>query len=201
MKMHDIIKTVTPFAAALVLVLLVGSPALGQFESENTSLYAWLDLDDLGGASTGNDCWGYVSPSGREYALMSIRNALVVVEITDPADPVIIESIPHTASLWGDVKTFGHYAYVVTDQNGDGIQVIDLADVDSGVVSLVRTVPQPDTSHNVAIDTASGYLYLAGPGFNGGRLVAYDLSVPDDPTIAGQVERERRDIFDLLVTS
>ena len=187
MRIHATAKTPALIAVAWVLMLLVGSPALGQFESDNVSLHAWLDLNELGGASSGNDCWGYVSPSGREYALMSIRNAMVVVEITDPGNPVIIDSIAHTTSLWGDVKTYGHYAYVVTDQNGNGIQVIDLADVDSGIVSLLSTVPQPSTSHDVAIDTDSGYLYLLGSSLNGGRLIAYGLSDPENPTFVGQV--------------
>ncbi|NIQ84227.1 MAG: regulator, partial [Acidobacteria bacterium] len=67
----------------------------------------------LGTASAGNDCWGYTSPSGREYALMGIRNAMVIVEVTTPASPQIIASIPHIDTLWCDVKVYGTRAYVV----------------------------------------------------------------------------------------
>ncbi len=185
------IKTLTLFSAAFVVVLPVGSPALAQFQSENTSLHAWLNLAELGGASSGNDCWGYTSPSGREYALMGIRNALVVVEITDPGNPEIIGSVSHANTSWGDVKTYSHYAYVVNDNGGGGMDVIDLSDVDNGNVTLIQRVTAGglSTSHNVAIDTDSGYLYLAGSNLNGdsGRLVAFSLSDPEDPTFAGQV--------------
>ena len=162
------------------------SPA--QFTSDNVSLYAWLDLNDLGGAGNGNDCWGYTSASGREYALMGVSNKLVVVEITDPANPIIVGNVSHSNSLWGDVKVFGDYCYVV-NESGGGLDVIDLSEVDSGNITLVQRITSGglSTAHNVAIDTDSGYLYLVGANLNGGRLIAYDLSDPADPTFAGQV--------------
>ncbi len=188
MRKYAMVKTMTLFAGAFVLMLIVGSPALAQFPTENTSLYAWLDLSDLGGAGNGNDCWGYTSASGREYALMGVSNKLVVVEITDPANPVIVGNVSHSNSSWGDVKVFGDYCYVV-NESGGGLDVIDLSEVDSGNITLVQrmTAGGMSSSHNVAIDTDSGYLYLLGSNLNGGRLVAYDLSDPEDPTFAGQV--------------
>ena len=152
------------------------------------SLYAHLDLTALGGGSSGNDCWGYVSPSGREYALMGVNNKLVVVEITTPNAPVLVESISHTSSSWGDIKVYLDHAYVV-NESGGGLDVVDLSDVDSGIVTLVQkfTAGGLNSSHNVAIDTDSGYLYLCGSNLNGGRLVAYDLSSPGNPIFAGQV--------------
>ena len=60
------------------------------FDSENVLLQTWMDLGDFGNPSNGNDCWGYTSPSGREYALMGLSNAMAVIEITDPTNPSII---------------------------------------------------------------------------------------------------------------
>ena len=152
------------------------------------SLYAQLDLAALGtGASEGNDCWGYVSATGREYALMGVSNALVVVEITTPNSPVVIDSVPHAEELHGDVKTYQDYAYVVNEGGGDGLDVVDLSDVDNGNVIVVPWVDDFSISHNVAIDTTSGYLYLCGANIHGGRLVAYDLSNPDNPVQVGAV--------------
>ncbi len=164
------------------------SCGLTQFESNNVSPYAWRDLNALGGANNGNDCWGYVSPSGREYALMGVSNKLVVVEITDPSNPLITASVSHTTSLWVDVKVYLDHAYVV-NESGGGLDVIDLSDVDNGNVTLVQrfTAGGYSSSHNVAIDTDSGFLYVCGSNLNGGRLVAYDLSSPGSPTFAGQV--------------
>ena len=133
--------TSTPATLAcglMTFTLLATQPAAAQFTSSNVDLKHWVTLAELG-SFEGNDCWGYVSPSGREYALMGIRTAMVVVEITDPANPVIIDSVSHTDSLWGDMKTYQTYAYVV-NESGGGLDVVDLSDVDNGNVTLVTSV-------------------------------------------------------------
>ena len=166
-----------------------GGPAAAgraQFDSSSVSLSAWLTLSDLGfPTATGNDCWGYVSPSGREYALMGTSQATVVVEVTNPSAPVIIGSVTGQNSLWRDIKTFGTRAYSVTE-NGGGIQVIDLSQVDSGVVTLENTITGQgtDETHNVAIDEESGFLYRIGGANNGLRI--YSLANPGNPTFVGQ---------------
>ena len=175
---------------SIILAASVGpgtGSATAQFTSLNVELKSFVDLATLG-ATGGNDCWGYVSPSGREYALMGVRNAMVVLEITDPANPVIIDSITHPDSLWGDIKTYLSFAYVV-NETGGGIDVVDLSDVDNGNVTLVQSVTLAgvSSSHDVAIDTVSGFLYLCLPNINGARLVAFDLSDPANPTLAGQM--------------
>ncbi|MCZ6815480.1 MAG: choice-of-anchor B family protein, partial [Planctomycetota bacterium] len=146
-----------------VFCCIAPRPAAAQFTSNNVSQHAWLDITALGGGSNGNDCWGYVAPSGREYALMGVSNKLVVVEITTPASPSIVDSISHTNCLWGDVKVYQDHCYVVNECGG-GINVIDLGDVDNGNVTLVQsfTGGGMSTSHNVAIDEESGFLYLCG---------------------------------------
>ena len=161
-------------------------PLRGLYDSfGDITLEAWLTLDDLGGAETGNDCWGYVSPSGREYALIGDSNGTSFVEVTNPAAPVIIEKIAGPVSLWRDVKTYGTHAYMVSE-GGSGIQVVSMANIDLGIVTLVNTVDTDGTSatHNVAINTESGYLYRVGGGDNGLRI--YDLNAsPTNPPYVG----------------
>jgi len=157
------------------------------FDFENVILHSWLDLGAFGNPSNGNDCWGYTSPSGREYALMGLYNKMTVVEITDPSNPIIVDSVSHSNSLWADIKVYQDVAYV-SNENGGGIDVIDLANVDNGVVTLVQRLTTNGLSHvhNIAIDTESGFLYLCSSDLNNGRTVAFDLSDPRYPTIAGQ---------------
>ena len=159
--------------------------ALG-FPADRLSLNAWLTLSDLGnGSQNGSDCWGYVSPSGREYALMCTTGATVVVEVTNPQNPQVIGRINGPTSDWRDVKTYQDRAYTVSE-GGSGIQVIDLSQVDNGVVSLERTVTGQGTNatHNIVIDEVSGFLYRAGGGSNGLRI--YSLANPGNPTFVGQ---------------
>ena len=179
-------RQIIRLVAAVVAVGGWIATAWGQFPSQNVTLLSHLSLADFGGTdSNGSDCWGYVSASGREYALMGLEQALAVVEITDPANPQIVARISHTASLWADVKVYQDYCYV-SNESGGGVQVIDLSQVDSGVVTLVRSVTQGglSTAHNVAVDTTSGYLYTCGANNHPG-LAAYSLSNPANPIFAG----------------
>ena len=124
----------------------------------------------------GNDCWGYTSPSGREYALYCSEGSTIFIEITNPASPQIIATHSAASCLWRDVKVFGHHAYSVSEC-GAGIQVFDMSSIDSGSVPLVNTITSGGTtdSHNVAIDEESGYLYRCGGGSDLGLRI-YDLN-------------------------
>lgn len=156
------------------------------FPSSGITLLSWLTLPELDPtSSSGADCWGYVSGSGREYALMTTSESVVVVEVSLPSSPQVIAVIPGPSSLWRDVKIHGSYAYSVSE-GGSGIQVINLTAVDSGIVTLVgnnTSGPGTTATHNVAINTSSGYLYRCGGGgtpVEGLRI--YNLANPANPT-------------------
>jgi len=148
-----------------------------QFARSNVTLLAWMPLSDFGVGSggNGNSCFGYTSPSGREYALFGHSNGTAVVEITSPGNPVIVGQIAGPTSLWRDIRVFGTYAYAGSE-GGGGIQVIDLANVDGGVVTLANSVSTGGSTatHTLEINTASGRLYRAGGGGNGLRI--YNLN-------------------------
>jgi choice-of-anchor B domain-containing protein len=151
----------------------------GQFASQGISLLSWMPLNTLGGASTataGNDCWGYTSPSGREYAIIGLNNGSAFVEITNPSAPVLLQHIAGPSSSWRDIKVWQDRAYIVSE-GGSSIQVINLTSIDSGSVTLVGTTTGsgPASTHNVAIDMDSGYLYRCGGGTNAGLRI-FDLN-------------------------
>ncbi|MBL8860556.1 MAG: choice-of-anchor B family protein [Planctomycetes bacterium] len=158
-----------------------------QFARSNVTLFAWMPLSDFGVGSggNGNSCFGYVSPSGREYALFGHSNGTAVVEITTPGNPVLVGQIAGPQSLWRDVRVFQHYAYAGSE-GGGGIQVIDLSNVDNGAVSLANTITTGGSTatHTLEVDVASGRLYRAGGGGNGLRI--YDLNAnPASPAYLG----------------
>ncbi|MFQ5491982.1 MAG: choice-of-anchor B family protein [Phycisphaerae bacterium] len=166
---------------------MVAVTAQAQLPPNNVILRSHLTLPELQ-AGEGNDCWGYISPSNRQYALMGTNVATVVVEITNPDLPVIVGQIPHSASSWSDIKVFGTFAYAV-NESGGGMDVIDLSNVDGGVVTLANNVTTSglNTSHNVAINTDSGYLYLIGSNVNFGAPIVFDLNAdPVNPPMVGR---------------
>ena len=73
-----------------------------------------------------NDIWGYTAPNGDEYALLCTTTGTVVVDVTNPGLPIERGFFPFGSSTWRDCRTFGSYAYVVTEATS-GFQIIDLS--------------------------------------------------------------------------
>ena len=171
-------------AGCAASALFSPATALAGFPAENVSLYSHLSLADLG-AEFAEDCWGYVSESGREYAIIGLAQGPGFVEITDPANPVIVDII-NTPNKARDMKVYQHYVY--TSSDGESLNVIDVSQIDDGIITLVDTFPEVGP-HNLVIDEVSGFLYLAF----GGPLVAVDLTNPELPTFAGIWEGQAHD--------
>lgn len=156
------------------------------FPASGVTLLSWIPLNNFAGNhSSGNDCWGYVSPSGREYAIMGLEKGFGFVEITDPVNPVIVATITGPTSLWHDIKVVGAYAYGVSE-GGSGVQVIDMSNIDNGIVTLVRNQQTGghSSTHNIVANPDGGTLYLVGGNIGNGGLIHLDLSDPTRPTVA-----------------
>ncbi len=162
----------------------IGQEALRglQFPSSGITLLAHITIPEFNnGSFAANDCWGYTSPSGREYAIIGLSEGTGFVEISSPSTPQIIAVLPGPSSSWRDIKTYQTYAYAVSEA-GDGIQVFDLAQIDAGIVSFLGTVITGGTAtHNVALNEDSGFLYRTGGSGNG--LLIYSLANPAIPTL------------------
>ena len=152
------------------------------FPAVGLTLQSWIPVTEFNpGFSAANDCWGYVAPSGREYAIIGLSGGTSFVEITNPGNAQIVQTLSGPTSTWRDIKVYQDHAYAVSE-GGSGIQVFDLSQIDSGSVTLVNTVTtggSTTATHNVAIDTVSGYLYRTGGSNEGLRI--YDLSNPSTP--------------------
>lgn len=170
----------------------VGPVPVGQFSANagfpasGVSLLAWVTLGQIDGAASGNDCWGYTSPSGKEYAIIGTSEGTAFFDISNPGNPQQVGYINGPTSLWRDIKTYGTHAYIVSE-GGSGIQVANLGNIDAGQVNLAGTVTTggSTSSHNVAINTDSGFLYRLGGGNNTGLRI-YNLNVnPVNPPFVG----------------
>lgn len=164
-----------------------GGVAGMSFPSEGIALQSWITLQEFAPQnSQGNDCWGYTSPTGRKYAIMGTSHGTGFAEVTNPAAAQVIGFIDGPESTWRDIKTYDHYAYAVSEA-GQGIQVIDLSDIDNGNVALVNTILAGGSAatHNVAINTDSGYLYRCGGSGNGIRIYSL-LEDPSSPAFVAE---------------
>lgn len=156
------------------------------FPASNVQLLSWITLRDIGHQhESGNSCFGYVSPSGREYAVIGTSRATVFVDVTDPGQAVVKAMVIGPDSLWRDMKVFGNYCYSISE-GGEGIQVIDLSQLDNGFATLVNTVTAGGAlaTHTLVLNAQSGHLYRCGGQNNGLRI--YSLADPANPTYVGQ---------------
>ncbi len=139
------------------------------------------------------DIWGWTDPdSGREFVLVGATTGSIFVEVTNAYCPEVIGYLPGSTE-WGslrDIKVFDHYAYIVSESQGHGMQVFDLEDL--------LDVPNPpvnfDTAgfhsgfgraHNVVVNTATGYAYGVAVGECAGGMYVTSLSDPTNPSYEG----------------
>ena len=170
----------------------VNAGAPKSFVGFNVSLLSQVPIDDFPGPpGSASDICGYVSPSGREYAVIGFRMGMGFVEVTNPASPVIVGYIDGGGvnQPWRDSAIVGEYAYIVTDGDGVGLQVADLTDIDNGNVTLLTTTDLGagmETAHNISPGEAGEYVYLCLSNVNNrDGLIAVDVSDPSNPFIDG----------------
>lgn len=138
-----------------------------------------------------SNIWGYAA-GGNEYALVGAENGLSIVNVTDPDNPVEIIQIAGPASTWREIKTYQHYAYVVSE-GGGGVQIVDLSNLPNTNLAWKNYYGNGPIDnklsniHALHVDVTKGFLYLYGANPNpyAGRAVVLNLSNPYNPTYAG----------------
>lgn len=161
------------------------------------------------GATFLSDIWGWTSPSGQEYAIVGHNSGVAIIRVTDPTAPEFLGTVPTintgtTRNFWWDVKTYGNYAFFVSEVPGTGVGIVDLAQLDlmsaAPADTLIAATARYDgnglvAAHNISINENTGFAYLTGvtkdasidPGFVDDGMVILDLSDPRAPVEAGQL--------------
>jgi choice-of-anchor B domain-containing protein len=175
----------------VVLFLCAFQPAL--FAQNGVTLLGTLDERHGGpGPNFGfyyASCWGYVAPDGHEYALIGCYSGTSIIDLD--ANPIEeVAYIPGSNSEWKELKTWGDYAYAVSENPSQGIQIINLSQLPdtAWLVRSVNNVDGHNTANTHSVTVADGYLYLNGGSSNG--TVILDLSDPENPTYAGEYQPE-----------
>ncbi|HKE45848.1 MAG TPA: choice-of-anchor B family protein [Steroidobacteraceae bacterium] len=177
----------------------------GSFPCHNVDLLAQVRLADLSTRpGSMSNLWGFVDlDDNREYAVVGVSNATVVIDVTDPVNPREVGSVPGNSSLWREVKVYqffdpalNHhraYAYITTEAAGGGLQIIDLSNLPNRV-QLANTLRDFQTSHTLHIsnvDYASNvthagresFLFIAGSNLASGAFRIYSLADPVTPQL------------------
>jgi len=173
----------------------------GAFPCENIDLVSHVPLSGFSSnPSSGSDIWGHIDlNTGREYAIMGLRNGAAIVDLQDPSNPVEVGTIGGSFATWRDIKVYQYYeqaenlwkayAYVTIDGASDGVTIIDLNNLPDSV-SIVERNSSVANSHNVYIsnvdyalniklDDAEPLLQLVGANQFAGSFHSYSLANPE----------------------
>lgn len=149
---------------------------------------AALNMTQLGHIAYPNNdlsnIWGYVAPDGTEYAIIGTELGVSIVSLATPTNPVEVQFLPGIQTIWREVKTFSHYAYI-SNEGGDGLRIIDLANLPGNVTYKDTIMRGIETIHTVS--EADGYLYLNGTNIANGGLQIFNLNNdPWQPEFVGE---------------
>ena len=116
----------------------VASTSDQEFPCLNVNLMSFVGLTELNSvfgdeSDKVNDVWGWTDPvTSSEIAILGMESGTAFVDVTDPTNYVYLGKLPAYGgvSLWRDVKTYGNYAFIVSEYEEHGMQV-------RGVISLI----------------------------------------------------------------
>ena len=176
----------------------------GSFTCSNISLLAHLPLKDLlSGATRANDIWGHVDlNTGREYAIIGLRNGVAAVDVSDPTLPRVVGSYTGNGTTWRDIKVLQRYnastmrwqawAYVTADNTTEGLVIFDLNNLQNGLTVAARDstdtrahniyISGVDYSLNIANSAVAPQAHILGGNNFGGALRSYGLANPVAPS-------------------
>ncbi len=162
--------------SALLALLIVTSTAVG---SQELNLLGTLDPCDCNYPPFNwsySDVWGFAA-NGSEFAVLGSSLGVYIIDVTNPAVPVVASFVPGPQSNWRDMKHLGDYVFSVSEASG-GMQVIDV----SNPYAAFDATRWGTTAHNLYIDETTQRAYLFGVGNNNPIL---DISNPLAPTQIG----------------
>ena len=176
MKIHSMRKII--FSALLVTVFFVSGLAQTNFNVQFRSQLPYGATVEL------SNIWGYVDSLGNEYALVGAQNGLSIVDVTNPANPIVKFTVAGTNSFWREVQVRGKYAYVTTEGCCNGLQIINLSNLPASVSSKYWTGSGAIAGtlgriHSLHI--RDSYLYLNGSQLFGGAALIVSLTDPWNP--------------------
>ena len=198
----SLFSTITEFDRIVGEQLDCSDGEASVFGCDDVDLVAYLPVSALGGerGTRLNDIWGWTdSETQRDYALVGRMDGTSFVDVTDPANPVVVGNLPRTEGIpgtsWRDMKVYSDHVFVVSDIAGNhGMQVFDLTRLRefSGTMLTFDEDAHYDrinSVHNIVINEETGFAYAVGSSAGGetcgGGLHMIDIRDPKNPTFAG----------------
>ncbi len=173
--------------------MIVGISKAQNFEISSLGLFSY---NDILSSQKLSDVWGYAS-DGKEYALVGLWDGFSVLDITNPVNIVEKTRISGPNSIWRDIKTWSHYAYISHDNvhfsspdTAVGLLIVDLNTLDSNTVDYTtfNYAGNMNRIHNIYIDE-NGILYAFGADYGEGGALMFDLEGQEmTPSYVGEYD-------------
>lgn len=130
--------------------------------------------------------WGYEAPNGREYAILGCPAGTAFIDVTDSANIREVDFLSGLNSSWREMKTYSHYAYIVSEATNSKLQIVDLQYLPDSV-SLVKTWGYTGYTRTHSISQSGHYLYLNGGNSNSaGGITILNVIDPVNPVKLGE---------------
>ncbi len=184
----------------ILFILLIASTQLQAQDSLNIKLlYHWDDttLKLASGYGTQfryNEIWGMVV-NGREYGVIGSTEGTHIFDVTDPVNATQVAYVPgnYDRAIHRDYHDYNGYLYMVSDEGPATLQIADLSYLPDSVSLVYDSNEFFSRSHNIFIDSTSGYLYS-----NYGQVLT--LEDPANPEFASVPGVHGHDLFALRDT-
>ncbi len=170
------------------------------YPCRGVDLLSMLDVDELHAGfavqddyyNGVNDIWGWThDSSGREFSIVGLKRGTAFVEITDPYNPKNLGALPTKTqnSNWRDIKVMDHFALIVSEASGHGMQIFDLERLLTASENTTWTEDahynQFGNAHNVFVNEDTGFAYAVGSSTCSSGLHVVDVNDPLNATFAG----------------
>jgi choice-of-anchor B domain-containing protein len=167
------------------------------YPSLNITLLAHLDPEK---DNTGYDgrkysgCWGWAQTNkNKEYAIVGTSNQTYFIDVTNPTQPVIVDSVKGrgTGGTYREIKTYQNYCYLVSDDiSPNSFQIVDMQYLPDSVHVVHDGTTYFERSHTIFIDKDK--LYCGAPknvttGYQS-PLRVYSLANPEAPLLLRNLE-------------
>jgi len=171
------------------LLLLASSSHAQVYQSLNINLQSnWYDSTVIAEPAYGikyNGIWGYEA-NGHEYAIVGSTAGVYFVDITNPQSPVTSDFVVgrRDACIWREIKTFDHYAYLISDdQSPNSFQIVDLQYLPDSVHVVADYNSLFERGHTLYVDGNKLYVGIVRGGMftQNMSMAVFSLNNPEVP--------------------
>jgi choice-of-anchor B domain-containing protein len=195
-------KKILSVLFVLLLTTVIGSAQV--YQQQNIALLSnWNDSTIVAEPFYGiryNGIWGWHDGLGNEYALIGATNGVHIVDVTNPGAATRVDFVPGRRSgcIWREIKTYQHYAYLISDDGApNSFQIIDLQYLPDSVSVVYDSDSLFQRAHTLYVDGNKLYCGIVKGGVTSGTssMSVYSLNNPVNPTLLRDVDVDYGSVF------